>query len=64
MDLTELVFADTSLMLDLMMLARRLRKSGRSMLLAGAQPHIAVLIELVGLQRIAGVTVEPRPAIA
>ena len=53
-DLTELVFADASLMLDLAMLARRLRAHGRAMLLRGAQPQIRTLIELVGLHRLPG----------
>ncbi len=54
-DLTELVFADTSLMLDLAMLSRRLRKRGRTILLRGAQPQIRTLIEMVGLHRLPGV---------
>jgi anti-anti-sigma regulatory factor len=57
-DLTELVFADTSLMLDLAMIARRLRTHGRAILLRGAQPQIKMLIELVGLHRLPGVRVE------
>lgn len=63
-DLTELAFADASLMLDLAMLARRLRKRDRSLRLRlrGAQPHIHVLIEYVGLHRLAGIMVEPQPA--
>jgi anti-anti-sigma regulatory factor len=56
-DLTELVFADSSLMLDFAMLARRLRVRGRTILLRGAQPQIMTLIELVGLQRLPGVEV-------
>ncbi len=56
-DLSELGFADTSLMLDLMMVASRLRQAGRAMRLYGAQPQIQRLIELVGLHRLAGVTV-------
>jgi len=46
-DLTELVFADVSLMLDLAMLARRLRAHGRAILLRGAQPQVKTLIEFV-----------------
>ncbi|WP_354697879.1 STAS domain-containing protein [Paraconexibacter sp. AEG42_29] len=61
-DLSDLYFADTSLMLDLMMVARRLRKAGRRLRLQGAQPQIRRLIELVGLDRLAGVVVEPLPA--
>ena len=56
-DLSELSFADSSLMLDLAMLARRLRQHGRSVILSGAQPHIRRLIELVGLDRLPGVQV-------
>ena len=63
MDLQELGFADTSLMLDLAMLARRLRHRGRMILLRGAQPQIATLIELTGLHRLDGVRVlAPAPA--
>ena len=61
-DLTELIFADASLMLDLAMLAGRLRKRDCVLRLRGAQPHIRVLIEYVGLQRLPGITVEPQPA--
>lgn len=57
-DLTQLNWADSSLMLDLMMVARRLRHRGRGVLLRGAQPQIQRLIELVGLDRLAGVRVE------
>ena len=64
-DLNDLGFADTSLMLDLAMLARRLRGRGRKVLLRGAQPQIATLIELTGLHRLAGVLVlTPAPATA
>jgi anti-anti-sigma regulatory factor len=56
--LSELAFADTSLMLDLATLARRLRRRGRAVRLRGPQPQIMALIELVGLQRLPGVTVE------
>jgi anti-anti-sigma regulatory factor len=59
------VFADSSLMLDLAMVARRLRSHGRTLLLRGAQPQVWTLIELVGLDRLPGVTLEgPSPAIA
>jgi len=56
-DLSELTFADASVMLDLAMLARRLRKSGKCMRLYGARPHIQRLIEIVGLDRLPGVLV-------
>lgn len=54
-DLSELSFADTSLMVDLATLALRLRQQGQRLLLSGAQPHIHRLIELVGLHRQPGV---------
>jgi len=63
-DLSELAFADPSLMLDLAMLARRLRKAGRQLLLQGAQPDISALIEYVGLHRLSGVLILPAPAAA
>jgi anti-anti-sigma regulatory factor len=64
-DLSELVFADASLMVDLAMLARRLRAGGRKILLRDAQPQIQRLIELVGLHRLPGVKLEgPSPALA
>jgi anti-anti-sigma factor len=56
-DLAQLEFADPSLMIDLAMVARRLRKRGRRMMLRGAQPQIRRLIELVGLDRLPGVMV-------
>jgi anti-anti-sigma regulatory factor len=62
-DLSELRFADASLMLDLAMIARRLRMAERRMRVRGAQPHILRLIELVGLHRLPGVIVEA-PALA
>ena len=61
-ELAELVFADPSLMLDLAMIARRLRKAGRELILRGAQPDISVLIEYVGLHRLPGVIIAPAPA--
>jgi anti-anti-sigma regulatory factor len=64
-DLTELVFADPSLMLDLAMLARRLRPRGRELLLRRPQPQVRRVIETVGLHRLDGVRVEdPRPSFA
>jgi anti-anti-sigma regulatory factor len=64
-DLSELVFADPSLMLDLAMLARRLRAHGRAILLLGAQPQIRTLIELMGLHRLPGVRLDGQaPALA
>ncbi|MCW3047214.1 MAG: hypothetical protein JWO74_1498 [Solirubrobacterales bacterium] len=68
-DLTELTFADTSLMLDLAMIARRLRRAGCSMHVCGAQPQVMRLIRAVGLHRLPGVTVvgpaaDPEPALS
>jgi anti-anti-sigma regulatory factor len=57
-DMSELGFADTSLMIDLAMLARRLRMRGRGLRLRGAQPQIRRLIELVGLNRLPGVRLD------
>ena len=63
--MTELGFADTSLMLDLAMIARRLRAGGREILVTGAQPQIKALIELVGLHRLDGIKIEASfPALA
>jgi anti-anti-sigma regulatory factor len=59
------VFADASLMLDIAMLARRLRRQGWAVLLRGAQPQIRTLIELVGLHRLPGVRIDgPSAALA
>ena len=64
-DLSGLVFADPSLMLDLAALARRLRFRDRMVLLRGAQPQIIALIEEVGLHRLPGIHLEgPSPALA
>jgi anti-anti-sigma regulatory factor len=54
-DLTELDFADPSLMIDLACVARRLRAQGRTLLLRDPQPHVRRLIELVGLDRLPAV---------
>jgi anti-anti-sigma factor len=62
-DLSGLSFADTSLMLDLAMVSRRLRQAGRKMTLRGAQPQIQRLVEIVGLHRLPGVCAE-WPALA
>ena len=64
-DLTGLVFADSSLMLDLAMLASRLRARGWAIRLRGAQPQIRALIETMGLDRMPGVKLEgTSPALA
>lgn len=57
-DLTELVFADSSVMLDLAALARRLRARGRTLRLHGPQPQIMRLIEHTGLHRLSGIQLE------
>jgi anti-anti-sigma regulatory factor len=62
-DLHGLVFADPSLMVDIAMVARRIRKAGGIVRIRGAQPHILRLIEIVGLHRMPGVVVDaPLPA--
>ncbi len=58
-DLRELSFADASLMVDLAMLARRLRLAGRRLVLSAPQPQIRRLIEMVGLHRQPGVQLLP-----
>ena len=61
-DLSELHFADPSLMIDLACLARRLRGNGMTLWLRYPQPHINALIELVGLHRMPAVHVMLPPA--
>jgi len=52
-------------MLDLAMLARRLRMRGWAIHLRGAQPQIRALIENMGLHRLPGVRIEGSwPALA
>ena len=50
-DLSDLRYADPSLMIDLAILAQRLRAQGRTLWLCSAQPNIRTLIETVGLHR-------------
>jgi len=57
-DLSELSFADSSLMLDVAALSQRLRHAGRKVFIRGPQPQIRRLIELVGLDRMPGVVLE------
>ena len=57
-ELAELSWADSSLMLDFMALAQRLRAQGCTLALRDPQPQIAALLELVGLDRVSGVRVE------
>jgi anti-anti-sigma factor len=64
-DLRELTFADSSFMLDIVMLSRRLRLAGRTVRLRNAQPQVLRVIEMVGLRRLPGIVLEgPAPAIA
>ena len=64
-DLSELRFADTSLMIDLACLAQRLRAQGRMLWLNGAQPNIRALIEAMGLHRLPAVQLDgPLPALS
>jgi len=51
-DLRGLSFADSSLFVDLAVLARRLRLNGRELLLSGPQPQVQKLIESMGLHRL------------
>jgi anti-anti-sigma factor len=61
-DLSELAFADASLMLDFAMVAQRLRRAGGQLRLRDPQPQIRRLIELVGIDRLPGVVLEARKA--
>jgi anti-anti-sigma factor len=61
-DLHELVFADPSLMVELAVIARRLRQAGGNLRIRGAQPQIQRLIEVVGLHRLPNVTLDEAPA--
>ena len=62
-DLSDLTFADSSVIVDLACLAQRLRAQGRMLWLAGAQPQIRHLIESVGLDRLPAVRLAgPAPA--
>jgi anti-anti-sigma factor len=56
-DLSGLSFADASLMVDLAVLARRLRLQGRELMLHGAQPQVQRLIETMGVHRLPAVAV-------
>ena len=57
-DLTELAFGDSSLMLDFAVLARRLRVHGCTLRLHNPQPTVKTVIEQVGLHRMPGVNLE------
>src|SRR3954447_8144755 len=62
-DLRELTFADSSLMLDLAMVARRLRMAGSRLHLRHAQPQVWRVIEVVGMHRLPGVVAERKTAV-
>jgi anti-anti-sigma factor len=61
-DVSELVFADSSLIVDLAVLAQRLRAQGRRLGVRAPQPQIQRLIEMVGLHRMPAVAIEPAGA--
>ena len=64
-DLSELEFADPSLMIDLACLAQRLRARGRTLCLRHPKPTVRRLIELVGLHRLPSVRmIASQPAAA
>jgi anti-anti-sigma regulatory factor len=54
-DLSELDFADSSLMFDLAVLGQRLRTRGRGLRICDPQPQITRLIELIGLNHQPGI---------
>ena len=54
-DLSDLRFADASVMLDLAVLAQRLRAQGRTLWLSAPPPNLRTLIERIGLHRQPGV---------
>jgi anti-anti-sigma regulatory factor len=61
----ELAFADSSLMVDLAVLARRQRVQGHKLRLQDPQPHVKAVIVGVGLHRLPGVRLEgSAPALA
>jgi anti-anti-sigma regulatory factor len=57
-DMSALDFADSSFLLDLAMVARRLRAAGRMLRVRGAQPQVLELIRRVGLHRMPNIVVE------
>jgi anti-anti-sigma factor len=56
-DMSELSFADSSLMIDLACLAQRLRARGRTLLLRHPQPPVRRLIALMRVDRLPSVLV-------
>lgn len=65
-ELQELAFADSSLMVDLAVLARRKRVKGRKVRLRNPQPQVRAVIVGVGLHRLPGVRLDGHatPALA
>jgi anti-anti-sigma regulatory factor len=63
-DLRELTFADSSLMLDLAMVARRLRMAGRRLHLRNAQPQVWRVISVVGINRLPNVVADEQTAVS
>ena len=61
-ELSELRMADKSLMLDLAVLAQRLRAEGCEVCLRRPQPYVRTLISVAGLDRLPSVEVVPRLA--
>jgi hypothetical protein len=57
-EMRDLAFADLSLMVDLLVLARRQRVRGRAVRLRHPNPQVKSMIHGVGLHRLPGVTVE------
>jgi anti-anti-sigma regulatory factor len=57
-DLGELSHADASLMVDLAMLSRRLRRRGLRVILRDPQPQVLALIEGIGVHRLPAVELE------
>jgi anti-anti-sigma factor len=57
-DLGDLSFADSSFVVDLAMLARRLRLGGGELELLGARPTIRRLIEMAGLHHMPNLRVD------
>jgi len=60
-DLSGLSGADPILMLDLAVLAQRLRTSGRTLRLSGARPQVRFLIEQMGLDRQPAIRLDLQP---
>ena len=56
--MSELEFADKTLMLDLAMVAGRLRKAGAKMRIRGAQPQMEMLIQIAGLHNLPSVQMQ------